>query len=64
MTNFVLKVSESIPLEGKAQLQFNVGRFNPHHGGWQIATAVDSSVQGWDLRSIRYVELVSFGLPV
>jgi len=47
------QVSESIPLEGKAQLQFNVGRFNPHHGGWQIATAVDSSVQGWDLRSIR-----------
>lgn len=44
--------SDSIHLEGKAQLQFNVGRFNPHHGGSQVATGVDTHIKGYDLRSM------------
>lgn len=48
-----IKLADSIQLEGKAQLQFNVGKFNPHHGGFQIATGVDSSIKGYDLRNLQ-----------
>lgn len=44
--------TDTITLDGKAQLHFNVGRFNPHHGGSQIATGIDSSIKGYDLRSM------------
>jgi len=43
---------DTIPLEGKAQLQFGVGRFNPHHGGSQVATGIDCHIKGYDLRSM------------
>lgn len=45
-------LADSITLDGKAQLQYNVGRFNPHHSGSQIATGIDTSIKGYDLRSM------------
>ena len=42
-------------LEGKSQPKFLTARFNPHHAGKQLATAVENTIRGWDLRSSRYV---------
>jgi len=48
-----VEVMDTIPLDGKAQLHFNMARFNPHHAGSQIVTGVDTSIKGYDLRSLR-----------
>lgn len=50
--NHDIQLSHSIPFDGKEQLQFTVGRFNPHHGGSQIAAGVDNTIKGYDLRSM------------
>lgn len=47
-----IELNDSIAFEGKEQLQFNVGRFNPHHGGSQIAAGIDNTIKGYDLRSM------------
>lgn len=51
-SNSGAKLVDSISLEGKAQLQYSVGRFNPHHGGSQVLTGIDSHIKGYDLRSM------------
>jgi len=50
--NSSVDLTGSILLQGKEQLQYNVARFNPHHGGTQIATGIDTCVKGYDLRSM------------
>ncbi|XP_049674946.1 EARP and GARP complex-interacting protein 1 isoform X5 [Accipiter gentilis] len=46
-------LSSSTALEGKGQLKFTSGRWSPHHNCTQIATANDTTVRGWDTRSMR-----------
>ncbi|KAM6367660.1 EARP and GARP complex-interacting protein 1 isoform 3-T3 [Alca torda] len=46
-------LSSSAALEGKGQLKFTSGRWSPHHNCTQIATANDTTVRGWDTRSMR-----------
>jgi len=45
-------VSET-SLEGKSQPRFTTGRWNPHHNCVQIATANDTCIRGWDLRTLQ-----------
>uniref|UniRef100_A0A8C9ESU8 Protein TSSC1 n=1 Tax=Pavo cristatus TaxID=9049 RepID=A0A8C9ESU8_PAVCR len=47
-------LSSSAALEGKGQLRFTSGRWSPHHNCTQIATANDTTVRGWDTRSMRW----------
>ncbi|CAG5117429.1 unnamed protein product [Candidula unifasciata] len=49
------KVVSSINVEGKGQHKMTSGRWNPHHNCNQIATANDTSVRGWDLRTMSQV---------
>lgn len=46
-------VSSSTTLEGKGQLKFTCGKWSPHHNCSQLATANDTSIRGWDLRTMR-----------
>ncbi|KPP69176.1 hypothetical protein Z043_112089 [Scleropages formosus] len=46
-------VSSSATLEGKGQLKFTSGKWSPHHNCTQLATANDTAIRGWDLRSMR-----------
>ncbi|KAM9018821.1 EARP and GARP complex-interacting protein 1 isoform 1-T2 [Ara ararauna] len=48
-------LSSSASLEGKGQLKFISGRWSPHHNCTQIATANDTTVRGWDTRSMRQI---------
>ncbi|XP_002154835.2 EARP-interacting protein homolog [Hydra vulgaris] len=50
--NNTVQLTNSISLEGKVQLQYSNGRFSPHHSGSQIAAAIDTTVKGYDLRSM------------
>ena len=47
------KVSSTATLEGKGQLRFTVGKWSPHHNCSQLATANDTAIRGWDLRTMR-----------
>lgn len=49
------KVTSSSLLEGKSQPKFSAGKWNPHHNCVQIATANDSFIRGWDVRSLQQV---------
>ncbi|TSM77388.1 Protein TSSC1 [Bagarius yarrelli] len=46
-------ISSSATLEGKGQLKFTSGKWSPHHNSTQLATANDTAIRGWDLRSMR-----------
>ncbi|XP_042598806.1 EARP-interacting protein homolog isoform X2 [Cyprinus carpio] len=46
-------ISSSATLEGKGQLKFTAGKWSPHHNNTQLATANDTAIRGWDLRSMR-----------
>ncbi|XP_069462134.1 EARP and GARP complex-interacting protein 1 isoform X2 [Ambystoma mexicanum] len=52
-TNAVL--SSSATLEGKGQLKFTSGQWSPHHNCTQMATANDTSIRGWDSRSMSQI---------
>uniref|UniRef100_A0A8C9MC77 EARP complex and GARP complex interacting protein 1 n=1 Tax=Panthera tigris altaica TaxID=74533 RepID=A0A8C9MC77_PANTA len=58
------QLAGSASLEGKGQLKFTSGRWSPHHTCTQVATANDTTIRGWDTRSMRSVtgELASHGL--
>jgi hypothetical protein len=45
-------VSEA-QLEGKGQPRFTAARWNPHHNCQQIATANDTTIKGWDIRTMK-----------
>uniref|UniRef100_K1Q757 Protein TSSC1 n=1 Tax=Magallana gigas TaxID=29159 RepID=K1Q757_MAGGI len=49
----VAKVKDSTGLESKGQPKFTCVRWNPHHNCTQVATANDSCIRGWDLRSMQ-----------
>ncbi|XP_045579371.1 EARP-interacting protein homolog isoform X2 [Salmo salar] len=46
-------ISSSATLEGKGQLKFTSGKWSPHHNCTQLATANDTAIRGWDLRTMR-----------
>ncbi|XP_055361645.1 EARP-interacting protein homolog isoform X3 [Betta splendens] len=48
-------VSNIASLEGKGQLRFTSGKWSPHHNCSQLATANDTAIRGWDLRTMRLV---------
>ncbi|TRZ02665.1 hypothetical protein DNTS_024400 [Danionella cerebrum] len=48
-------ISSSATLEGKGQLRFTAGKWSPHHSGSQLATANDTAIRGWDLRSMSQI---------
>uniref|UniRef100_A0A8C1TE35 EARP complex and GARP complex interacting protein 1 n=1 Tax=Cyprinus carpio TaxID=7962 RepID=A0A8C1TE35_CYPCA len=45
----------SATLEGKGQLKFTAGKWSPHHNSTQLATANDTAIRGWDLRSMSQI---------
>lgn len=49
----LLQVSSTATLEGKGQLRFTSGKWSPHHNCSQLATANDTAIRGWDLRTMR-----------
>ncbi|XP_060790670.1 EARP-interacting protein homolog isoform X1 [Neoarius graeffei] len=48
-------ISSSATLEGKGQLKFTSGKWSPHHNSTQLATANDTAIRGWDLRSMSQI---------
>ncbi|ROL44804.1 Protein TSSC1 [Anabarilius grahami] len=48
-------ISSSATLEGKGQLKFTTGKWSPHHNSTQLATANDTAIRGWDLRSMSQI---------
>ncbi|KAI4898441.1 hypothetical protein NFI96_000497 [Prochilodus magdalenae] len=48
-------ISSSATLEGKGQLKFTSGKWSPHHNCTQLATANDTAIRGWDLRSMSQI---------
>ena len=55
------QLAGSASLEGKGQLKFTSGRWSPHHTCTQVATANDTTIRGWDTRSMRSVAVVTRG---
>jgi EARP and GARP complex-interacting protein 1 len=52
------KVVSNANLDSKGQPKFTNLRWNPHHSYTQIATCNDSSLRGWDLRSMKQSYLI------
>lgn len=48
-----VQLSSTATLEGKGQLKFTSGKWSPHHNCSQLATANDTTIRGWDLRTMR-----------
>uniref|UniRef100_UPI00358F764D EARP and GARP complex-interacting protein 1 isoform X2 n=1 Tax=Myxine glutinosa TaxID=7769 RepID=UPI00358F764D len=48
-------LSNSLSVEGKGQLKFTSGRWSPHHHCCQVATANDTTIRGWDIRTMSQV---------
>uniref|UniRef100_A0A670IZD0 EARP complex and GARP complex interacting protein 1 n=1 Tax=Podarcis muralis TaxID=64176 RepID=A0A670IZD0_PODMU len=48
-------LSNSVALEGKGQLKFTSGRWSPHHNCTQVATANDTAIRGWDIRTMTQI---------
>ncbi|KAI4804872.1 hypothetical protein KUCAC02_026483 [Chaenocephalus aceratus] len=48
------EVSSTATLEGKGQLKFTSGKWSPHHNCSQLATANDTAIRGWDLRTMSW----------
>ena len=49
----LFQMSSNTALESKGQPKFTCGRWNPHHNCNQLATANDTSIRGWDLRTMQ-----------
>ena len=56
----IVQSIDTARLEGKGQPKFTAGRWNPHHSGSQIATANDTTIKGWDVRTMRLGHLVYY----
>ncbi|XP_060081010.1 EARP and GARP complex-interacting protein 1-like [Ylistrum balloti] len=52
------KLSASVELESKGQPKMTCGRWNPHHNSQQVATANDTAIRGWDIRSMQQVYMI------
>ncbi|XP_048452962.1 EARP-interacting protein homolog [Rhincodon typus] len=48
-------LSCSTTLKGKGQLKFTSGCWSPHHNCSQLATANDTAIRGWDIRTMCQV---------
>lgn len=48
-----VKMTNSAGLEGKGQPRLTACSWNPHHNCTQIATANDTCIRGWDIRSMQ-----------
>lgn len=48
-------LASSAALEGRGQLKFTAGRWSPHHNCTQVATASDTTLRGWDTRSMSQI---------
>lgn len=48
----VVKQISSGAIGGKSKSKFTCGRWNPHHNCMQFASANDTTVRGWDLRTM------------
>ncbi|KAL6047222.1 hypothetical protein STEG23_021907, partial [Scotinomys teguina] len=48
-------LASSAALEGRGQLRFTAGRWSPHHNCTQVATASDTTLRGWDTRSMSQI---------
>ena len=61
-----LKVSNQTALEAKGhgQRKFTSGKWNPNHNCTQIATANDTCIRGWDLRTMRSALKHGFGIGI
>jgi WD40 repeat protein len=49
------KVVAKTTLDGKTQPKFTCGKWNPHHNCIHLATANDTFIRGWDLRTLQQV---------
>ncbi|XP_052041972.1 EARP and GARP complex-interacting protein 1 isoform X1 [Apodemus sylvaticus] len=49
------QLASSAALEGRGQLKFTAGRWSPHHNCTQVATASDTTLRGWDTRSMSQI---------
>uniref|UniRef100_A0A8C5HYS2 EIPR1-like beta-propeller domain-containing protein n=1 Tax=Gouania willdenowi TaxID=441366 RepID=A0A8C5HYS2_GOUWI len=49
------KVSSTATLEGKGQLKFTSGKWSPHHNSSQFATANETAIRAWDLRTMSQI---------
>ncbi|XP_030776987.1 EARP and GARP complex-interacting protein 1 isoform X1 [Rhinopithecus roxellana] len=54
-TSWRSQLASSASLEGKGQLKFTSGRWSPHHNCTQVATANDTTLRGWDTRSMSQI---------
>ncbi|XP_069126502.1 EARP and GARP complex-interacting protein 1-like isoform X1 [Argopecten irradians] len=52
------KLTASAELESKGQPKMTCGRWNPHHNSQQVATANDTAIRGWDIRSMQQVYVI------
>ena len=50
----LVQVTDTITLESKGQPRLTCGRWNPHHNCSQVATANETTIRGWDLRSKQW----------
>ncbi|CAG2227622.1 EIPR1 [Mytilus edulis] len=49
------KMTASTGLDSKGNSKFTCGQWNPHHNCTQIATANDTHIRGWDIRTMQQV---------
>lgn len=49
------KMTASTGLDSKGNSKFTSGQWNPHHNCTQIATANDTHIRGWDIRTMQQV---------
>ncbi|GAB1603606.1 EARP and GARP complex-interacting protein 1-like [Argonauta hians] len=52
------KIFSSACLEARGQPKMTAAKWNPHHKCSQVATANDTTIRGWDLRSMKQVYVI------
>ncbi|CAE1304703.1 EIPR1 [Acanthosepion pharaonis] len=52
------KIFSSTSLEVKGQPKMTSGKWNPHHKCAQVATANDTAIRGWDIRTMQQVYVI------
>ncbi|KAL5016610.1 hypothetical protein ScPMuIL_006199 [Solemya velum] len=52
------QLTSSTALESRGQPKMTCGQWNPHHNCTQVATANDTCIRGWDIRSMQQVYMI------
>ncbi|XP_054772763.2 EARP-interacting protein homolog [Lytechinus pictus] len=52
------RMTSSATLEGKGHPKFTSLRWNPHHNNSQVASANDTTIRGWDLRTMEQTYMI------